>query len=110
MILKMSNRLEVDFGVWGTIRKVAIVLITLGILSALAAWYIPTLKKISALEKEIELKRVKLKEQEALHRKYEDEIIALKTDPEAVEREARKQLRLAKPEETIYSFESKTTK
>ncbi len=103
------GRLEADFGVWGTIKKVSVVILVLAGVAATAAFYVPTINQAKSLQREIEDKRLALKKQQELHRKYSEEIQALRHDPEAVERAIRENLHLAKPDETIYRFESSSS-
>ncbi len=100
------DKLEVDFGVWGTIKKIAVTFAILGLLACLALWYIPILNQTIALQKEIDLKREALRKQQELQQKYTEEIVALRTDSETVEHAVREKLGLVKPNETIYHFES----
>ena len=100
------DKLAVDFGVWGTVRKVAVTLVIAGILVGLGLCYIPILKQTASLQKENEIKREALRKQQALHQRYSEEIVALRTDPEAVERAIRERLHLVKPDEVIFHFES----
>ncbi len=104
-----ANRIEVDFGVWGIMRKVAVAVFVTAILGVLALWYIPIMRQTNALQKEIEIKRESLKRQQELHQKYNDELHELRTDPEAVEKTIREKLNLIKPNEKIYYFESPST-
>lgn len=99
------DKLQIDFGIWGAVKKIAVALVIVGILGSLALWYIPILKQTTALQKEIELKREALRRQQQLHQRYSEEIVALRTDPQAVQRAVREKLGLVKPEETIYHFE-----
>ncbi len=55
-------------------------------------------------------KNAALRKGQDLNQRYNEEILELKTDPEAVERAVRETLKFAKPEETIYSFESRGDK
>jgi cell division protein FtsB len=98
--------MEVDFGVWGVVRRVAVVLCAIAILGLLALWYVPVINSGHALQKEIEIKREALRKANELNAQLNDQIHALRHDPEAVEREARKRLNLVKPNETIFHFES----
>lgn len=95
-----------DFGVWRVVRNVALVTVSVGIFVGLALLYIPILKQTNALQREIEVKQEAIKKQQELQQRYSDQILALRTDVEAVEREARRKLGLVKPNETIYHFES----
>lgn len=99
------GRLEVDFGVWGTIRKIALVVLGIGMFAGMVLWYIPALRQNQRLQREIEIKREALKRQQQQQQDYMEQITALKTDPEAVERAVREKLGLAKPNETLYHFE-----
>ena len=99
------GRLEVDFGVWGTIRKIALVVLVVGMFAGMVLLYIPVLRQNQRLQREIDLKREALNRQQQLQQQYMEQITALKTDPEAVERAVREKLGLARPNETIYHFE-----
>jgi cell division protein FtsB len=99
------GRLEVDFGVWSTVRKIALTVLAVGMLAGMVLWYIPALRQNQRLQREIEIKREALKRQQQLQQEYQEQIIALKTDPETVERVVREKLGLAKPNETIIHFE-----
>ena len=99
------RRMDVDLGGWGTIRKVAGVIITVAIAALLAAWYVPVIEQTRSLQRGIDEKRLALRKQRELHRRYREELDALRHNPEAVERAIRENLRLAKPHETIYHFE-----
>ncbi len=105
-----DSRLEVDYGVWSALRKVAVAAIVLAGITGLALLYVPILRQRAALEKEIEFKNAALRKGQDLNQRYNEEILELKTDPEAVERAVRETLKFAKPEETIYYFESRGDK
>jgi hypothetical protein len=101
----MPNRtIHVDFGVWGVVRKIAIVCVALALLAGLILWCIPVVKQGQALQKEIDIKREQLKRQQELHAKYSDEIFRLKNDPDAIERAIRIQEKKIKPGDEIYRF------
>src|SRR3990167_2033343 len=102
----MANRkVEVNYGVWGMVRKAAVTVAVVAMLGGLVIWYIPIIKQTDALQKEIGAKRRQLEKQKELHQRYTDEITALRTDPETVERAVREKLNLVRPEEIIYHFE-----
>ncbi|MDD2709279.1 MAG: septum formation initiator family protein [Verrucomicrobiae bacterium] len=100
------RRLQVDYGVWGILRKVAVSIIVISIFVLVIASYVPALRQSQRLEEDIEVKRQALLQQRKLHDEYGGEILFLKTDPEAVERKVREKMGLAKPNEVIYHFES----
>ncbi len=101
------GRINVDYGAWGIVGKTAwAILITCGITAALVFIYVPSIRQSAALQKEIEIKREALKKQMELQQKYDEELRDLRSNPEAVERAAREKLKLVKPNEMIYIFES----
>jgi cell division protein FtsB len=100
-----SRRLEVNYGVQEKVRKLFVGLFVVSVVILLGSFYEPTLKKMRNLQAEVEAKRKALRAQEELHRRYQEELLALRHDPEAVERAVREKFRLARPEETIYRFD-----
>ncbi len=102
----MSVRMEVDFGIWGVVKKVAVMVFVIACLCGLALWYVPVIRQTATLQKEIEIRREALRKQEEIQQRYTEEILAMRTDPEAVERAVRQNLKLVKPNEVIYHFES----
>jgi cell division protein FtsB len=105
-----DQTLYVDFGIWGTIRKVAIGVTVFALMCGLAAWYVPIVRQSAALQKEIEIRREALKKQYERQQQLQEEAQALRSNPDAVEEAAREKLGLVKPNETIYRFESDKTR
>ncbi len=99
------RRLEVDYGIQEKIRKLCVGLFFLSLSVVLILWYQPSLKKMRNFEQKVEAQKKELAALTALHRCYQEQLTALRHDPEAIEREARQKLRVVKPEETIYRFE-----
>lgn len=100
-----DKRMAVDFGVWGTVRSVAVGVVVLTIMGAMGVFCIPVLREGSKLRHDIEIKRTALKKQQELHERYNREITDLKTDPEAVIRALREKSKYVKPGEDIYHFD-----
>ena len=100
-----SNRIQVDFGIWGTVRNLAVAVLSLTILAGLAVWYIPVIRQTTALQREIEIKRQELRKQQELNQKYAEEARLLHIDAETIERTSRQKLGLVKSDETIFRFE-----
>jgi len=96
-----DQKLHVDFGIWGTIRKAAIGVIVVALMCGLAAWYIPIVNQTSTYQKEIEIKKEALKKQLEKQQQYREEIQAFRTDPEVVEKAAREKLNLVKPNSVL---------
>jgi cell division protein FtsB len=101
-----DQKLYVDFGIWGTVRKAAIAIVVIALMCGLAAWYVPIVRQAAWLQKEIEIKKEAIKVHAEKQRRYMDEIQAFRSNPEVVEKAAREKLGLVKPNEVIYRFES----
>ena len=100
------RRLAVDYGVQEKARKLSIGLFVVSLGMLLGSLYTPALKKMRSLEGEVETKRKALRDQKELRQRYEEELHAMRHDPEAIERAVREKMRLILPGETIYRFES----
>ena len=100
------SRLKVDFGVWCTVRKVSMLILTIGFGVALSAVYIPIIRQRLALQGAIEKERRELRKKRELNGLYLEEISDLKSNSEAVEHLIREKSRLIKTDETVYRFES----
>ena len=71
--------------------------------------FVPLWHKRVSMQNEIRRLETEIARLEALEKQQKAEMEALKTDPTYVERMARAKLNLAKPNETIFRFESNTT-
>jgi len=101
-----QTRIDVDYGVWGVVKRVSVIVSVACILSLLALWYLPIIKQSRALERDIEARHQALAKQQQLQQTHIDQLNALRTEHEAVERALRENLRYARPDEKIYRFES----
>jgi cell division protein FtsL len=70
-----------------------------------ALLFVPLLHQRHAMQLEIARLDHEIEQQDALEKKLQTEIEALKTDPGYVERMARNKLNLSRPNETIFRFE-----
>ena len=102
---RLDRRHRVGYGASAKVRKLSVLLIVVSALILLGSLYQPAIRKMWSLQAEKEAKQKALHEQQVLRRRYEEELHALRHDPEAVERAVRQKFRLIKPEETIYRFE-----
>ena len=99
------RRLAVDNGVQEKARKLSMGLFIVSLGMLLGSLYTPALKKMRSLEAEVETKRKALRDQKELRQRYEEELRALRHDPEAIERAVREKMRLILHGETIYRFD-----
>lgn len=104
-----EQKLYVDFGIWGTLRKAAIGVVVIALMCGLAVWYVPIVNQSTRLQREIDIRKAALARQQEKQKRYQEQILAFKTNPEAAEQAAREKLGLVKPNETIYRFESEST-
>jgi cell division protein FtsB len=70
-----------------------------------ALLFVPLLHQRHAMQLDIARLDHEIEQQDALEKKQQTEIEALKTDPSYVERTARNKLNLSRPNETIFRFE-----
>ena len=70
-----------------------------------ALLFVPLLHQRHAMQLDIARLDHEIEQQEALEKKQQTEIEALKTDPGYVERMARNKLNLSRPNEIIFRFE-----
>ena len=92
------------FSIWEVLRQGAQLLVmAIGLLLALVLLW-PAFEKGEELKREIELKDKLITELQQQRDALEDEYQALLNDPQAVEREARDLLNLARDGETIFRF------
>ncbi|MBG86300.1 MAG: hypothetical protein CMO80_05300 [Verrucomicrobiales bacterium] len=98
--------MEPDTGIWGRLTRAVMFLLLVALLALLAQLYVPLFKQNQRLrERNIQLEK-DIVEQEALARRMDQEIEALRSDPEAIERRAREQLGYGKQGEVIIRFKS----
>lgn len=100
------RRHEVDYGIQEKFRKLCVALFFISLLIFLGVCYQPSLKKMRNFEQKVEAQKKELETLKARHRGFQEALTALRHDPEAIEREARQKLRVVRPEETIYRFET----
>jgi cell division protein FtsB len=67
--------------------------------------FVPTMHRRHEMQRELQRLDTEILRQESLEKQQRQEIEALKTDPNYVERTARNKLNLARPNETVFRFE-----
>jgi cell division protein FtsB len=101
--------MNVDFGIWGKLTRLVIILFVAAGLMAIGLCYVPLIQQNERLRKEnLRLSQEIQKEEEAA-RRLKTSINALQRDPKTIERLAREKLGLAKPGETVIRFEIPVT-
>jgi cell division protein FtsB len=96
--------MNVDLGVWDKLTKVVIFLILLAIVLAVAIWYLPLIQQNERMRKEILRLNTQVQQSEDNLKQLKADMESLRSDPQAVERLARK-FGYAKPGETVIRFE-----
>ena len=95
--------MNVDTGIWDKLTRVVVTLLVVAALVWVVILYFPLVNQNEAMRQQIiELdKRI----QQEVNRELRLEIDSLKSDPKTVERLAREQLGLARPDETVIRFD-----
>ena len=97
--------MKVNLGIWSALTWVAILLGFVAGLMLLVEWYFPLIKQNERMRKEILGLTIQIKKEEKTRDELNASIDALKHDPKTIERQAREQLRYAKPGETVIRFD-----
>ena len=96
--------MNVNASIWDRLTRVVASLAAVAALVWIAVLYFPLIHQNEVMRQQIvELDR-EIQEEETANRQLRLEIDSLKTDPKSVERLAREQLGLARPDETVVRF------
>tara|TARA_B100000686_G_C16457628_1_gene795414 strand:+ start:100 stop:453 length:354 start_codon:yes stop_codon:yes gene_type:complete len=114
MLASLSSRLGVSPGkemnvnasIWDRLTRVVASLAAVAGIVWVAVLYFPLINQNEVMRQQIAQLDRQILEEEAANRQVRLEIDSLKTDPKTVERLAREQLGLARPDETVVRFES----
>ena len=99
-----AKEMNVNTSIWDRLTRVVASLSAVAALVWVAILYFPLMHQNEVMRQQIvELDR-QIQEEEAANRQIRLEIDSLKTDPKTVERLAREQLGLARPDETVVRF------
>jgi len=92
---------------WQRIQSLGFLMFT-GIVATAVAMllFVPALHRKHEMQVELQRLDQEIIQQETMEKQQRQEIEALRTDPSYVERTARNKLNLARPNETIFRFES----
>jgi len=97
--------MNVDTLIWDKLSRVVMTLLVLAALLWVAVLYFPLMHQNEAMRQQIIQLDQQIEHEEIVNRELRLEIDALKSDPKTVERLAREQLGLAKPNETVIRFD-----
>ena len=101
-----AKEMNVNTSIWDRLTCVV------ASLAAVAAWvwvavlYFPLMHQNEVMRQQLVQLDMQIREEEFANRQVRLEIDSLKTDPKTVERLAREQLGLARPDETVVRFET----
>ncbi len=98
--------MNVNVSIWDRLTRVVAILSAVAALVWVAVLYFPLVHQNEVMRQEIVELDKQILQQEVASRQLRLEIDSLKTDPKTVERLAREQLGLARPDETVVRFEA----
>src|SRR4051812_45071898 len=101
--------MKVDLGIWQNLSRLMAALIFAAAILAVIVWYIPLFQQNERMRKEIQQLQGQIRHEEQASRRLENNINALREDPQTVERMAREKLGYGKTGETVIFFEQKNT-
>ena len=97
--------MNVDTVIWDKLSRVVLFLLVLAALVWVAVLYFPLMHQNEAMRQQIIEMDQRIQHEETVNRELRLEIDSLKSDPKTVERLAREQLGLARPNETVVRFD-----
>ena len=93
--------MNVDLGIWKILTRVVVFLIIVAVVLGIAFWYLPLIQQNERMRREVLRLDAQVQKDEATNKLLKASIEALRNDPKAVERLARKNLGYAKPGEIV---------
>ena len=97
--------MNVDTVIWDKLSRLVMTLLVLAALVWVAVLYFPLMHQNEAMRQQIIELDQQIEHEETVNRELRLEIDSLKSDPKTVERLAREQLGLARPDETVIRFD-----
>jgi len=97
---------KVDLGIWSKLTQVAVALVAIAALVFIGMTYLPVIQKNERMRREIDRLQSDLDKQKELSQQLQQELNAIRNDPQTVERLAREKLGYAKADETVIHFET----
>ncbi len=99
-----AKEMSVNTSIWDKLTRVAALLSVITALVWVAVLYLPLMHQNEVMRQQIVQLDKQIQQEEVASRRLRLEIDSLKTDPKTVERLAREQLGLARPDETVVRF------
>lgn len=96
-------------GIWNKLTWIVIVLIIIAGLIALGTQYLPLIQQNERMRRKIHQLEAQLEAEQDIARRLQREIDLLTKNPDALEREIRARLGLAREGETVIRFDPSTT-
>ena len=96
--------MNVNTSIWDRLTRVVASLAAVAALVWVAVLYFPLMHQNEVMRQQIVRLDKQIQQEEVGNRRLRLEIDSLKTDPKTVERLAREQLGLARPDETVVRF------
>ncbi len=96
---------QVNLGVFGWLNRLMLGLIVVALMAMIVLKYLPLIRKNEAMSREMQTRQQEVQALEAQVARNQARIEALRSDPRTVEREAREQLGLARPDEQVVTFQ-----
>lgn len=98
--------MEPDTGIWGRLTRAVMFLLLVSLMVLLVQLYVPLFKQNQRYRERNLALETEIAKETATARLLDKEIIALRGDPDAIERRAREQLGYGKKGEVIIRFKS----
>ena len=99
-----TKEMNVNTSIWDKLTHVAALLSVITALVWVGVLYFPLMHQNEVMRQQIVRLDKQIQQEEVANRRLRLEIDSLKTDPKTVERLAREQLGLARPDETVVRF------
>ncbi len=99
---------KVDLGIWSWLTQAVVALIAIAALLLIGMAYLPQIQKNERMRREVDRLDTEVTKQKQISERLQQELNALRNDPKTVERLARQNLGYAKPDETVFRFETNT--
>ena len=96
-------------GIWDLLTRIVIILIVIAGILAIGSQYLPLIQQNERMRREIHRLEAELQTEHEAGRHLRAEIDLLTHDIDALEREIRAQLSLAKPGEVVFRFQARDT-
>lgn len=97
---------KVDLGIWNWLTQTVVALIAIAALLLIFMSYLPLIQKNERMRRELDRLNTEFTKQKQFDEQIRQELNALRNDPKTVERLARQNLGYAKPDETVFRFET----